>query len=81
MKITPKHQRIAAELAEAAVIGAVERIDEIIDDIGDDGPDTSLILNAVLVRWLAVTLVTAHGTEGALALLQSTKFDAALVEE
>lgn len=80
MTITPTHQRIAAELAEAAVLGDAQRVDNLVDDIRTAGVDTSLAVNAVLTRSLGVTLVNAYGRDVALRVLESTKLDAALAE-
>lgn len=80
MNITPTHQRIAAELAEAAVLGDAQRIDTLVDDLRTAGVNASLAVNAVLTRSLGATLVDAYGRDLALRVLESTKLDAALAE-
>ena len=80
IEVTAADQRRAAELAEACVHGDGEQVGDLLADLVDAGPVRALAVAALLARNLAAVLVAAHGRDGALRVLESTKLDAAIAE-
>ena len=79
--ITPADQRRAAELAEACVRSDADQVGEHLAGLLRVGPTRTLAAAAVLARNLAAALVTAHGRDVALRVLESTRLDAAMADE
>ena len=78
--VIPADQRRAAELAESCVHGDGEKVGDLLAELVEQGAERALAVVAVLSSNLAVVLVAAHGRDGALRLLESTRLDATVAE-
>lgn len=79
-EVLPIDQRRAAELPEAALHGDAERFSDLLAELVAAGPIRALAVVGVLSRNLVATLIAAHGRDGALRILESTRLDAAVAE-
>jgi len=79
-EVLPIDQRRAAELPEAALQGDAQRFSDLLAELAAAGPVRALAVTAVLSRNLVATLIAAHGRDGALRILESTRLDAAVAE-
>ena len=78
--VTPADQRRAAELPEACVHEDADRVGALLAELLDAGPERALAVTAVLARNLAGVLVSVHGRDTALRVLESTRLDAAMAD-
>lgn len=81
IEVIPADQRRAAELAEACVRGDGDGVGDLLADLADAGFVRALSVTAVLARNLAASLLDAHGLDGALAVLESTRLDASIADD
>ncbi len=80
-EVTAADQRRAAELAEACVHANADKVGDLLAELLDAGPVRALAVVAVLSRNLAASLVSAHGHDGALAVLEATRLDASVADD
>ncbi len=79
--VLPADQRRAAELAEACALADGERVGDLLAELHDAGAERALAVTAVLARNLAAVLVRCIGRADALAVLESTRLDAAVADD
>ena len=79
-EVLPIDQRRAAELSEVAMHGNGERFGDLLAELVDAGPVRAVAVTGVLARNLTAVLIAAHGRDGALRILESTRLDAAVAE-
>jgi hypothetical protein len=81
MAVLAADQRRAAELAEACVHGDGDEVGRLLAELLDVEAERALAVTAVLARNLAIVLVRWLGRADALALLESTRLDAAVADD